>query len=157
MAFRFRLQKVLDFRQRTVDQKSREVGQAARTVAGIQNRIYQVQSEVNELLIGPSAAPATLDIRQMSCRRSWLEHLETRLKDMARERSEAELELQIRRDALTRAWRDLEVLQKLKERQKISWQADQFRRENQDLDEIGQIRSDRQKRERLSLHREQLS
>ncbi len=51
---------------------------------------------------------------------------------------------------LNEAWRDQEVLERLKQKQKEEWQEQQRKFENQELDEIGQIRADRQRREKVS-------
>ena len=157
MAFRFRLQKVLDYRQKIVDRKSREVGEAARVVAQIQAQIHQVKTDVAALLNDDTRVSAVADIHLLDRKRSWLIHLESRLDSLAQQMEEAAMELAVRRDNLTAAWRDLEVLQKLKQRQKEIWQVEQLRRENQDLDEIGQIRADRQQREKLTRDLAQLA
>ena len=157
MAFRFRLQKVLDYRQRKVDLKSREVGEAARVVSGIRTRMDQVQSDIQAQLGGQFSNQGAMDIQLMGRRREWIEHLEFQFKKLAADHSEAAADLEIRRSELTTVWRDLEVLQKLKDRQKEGWLAEQLKRENQELDEIGQIRSDRQKREKVTLGQAQLA
>ena len=51
---------------------------------------------------------------------------------------------------MTVAWQDLEVLKKLKVRQKESWQAEILKSENQELDEIGVQRADRKRRAKLA-------
>ena len=157
MAFRFRLQKVLDYRQRIVDLKSREVGEAARLVAGIRSRMDKVQSDIQCELASDHSGCGAMDIQLMGRRREWIEHLEFQLKKLAADHSAATADLEIRRAELTGVWRDLEILQKLKQRQKETWMIKQLKRENQELDEIGQIRSDRQKREKLTLDQAQLA
>jgi flagellar FliJ protein len=150
MPFRFRLQKVLDYRQKLVDAESREVGQAARVVARIQERMGEVEARTRAVLGGGSLSGSSLAVADMQQRRLWLDHLARRKAVLGRELDRAVIELEKRRAALTEVWRDLEVLKKLKERQREAWQADQLRRENQDLDEIGQIRADRRNREMLA-------
>ena len=150
MAFNFRLAKVLNFRQRIVDQQSREVGKAARVVAQVNIRINSVQDEMGLLLADQQGASSNINVHHLGQRRSWLDHLETRMEELDQELAEANLELEKCRTRLTEVWRDLEVLQKLKERQKAMWQEEEFRRENRNLDEIGQIRADRQRREKLA-------
>ena len=153
MAFRFRLEKVLTFRKRIVDQKSLEVGAAGRVVVGIQSRMAGVKDEMAHLLTGPRGLE--VDVFHMTRRRHWLDHLANSLSGLEIQLVEAERELDNRRAELTEAWRDLEVLKRLKERQQTAWADEQFKRENQDLDEIGQIRADRQRREKLSSIQEQ--
>ena len=77
MAFRFRLEKVLTFRQRIVDQKSREVGEAGRAVAAIQSRVAAVRQEMTGLL--GSSDQTAFDVQFMARRRTWLDHLASQL------------------------------------------------------------------------------
>ena len=149
MAFRFRLDKVLNYRQKIVDQVSREVGEAARVVAQFNTRMVELQGQIDALLAEQKFC-GHLDVQALNQRQIWIAHLGQRMQMLVRERDRAMAELDNRRARLTAVWRDLEVLKKLKERQKASWQQEQLRRENQDLDEIGQIRADRQQREKLA-------
>ncbi len=151
MAFSFRLQKVLNFRQRTVDQLANEMSQAARVVARIQARIHSLQDDMATLLAGKDLRPSAIDVQDRNQRRVWLDHLAALLQSQEKEKAAANVELAQHRARLVKAWRDLEVLQKLKERQKAAWLDEQMRRENRDLDEIGQIRADRQRREKLAF------
>lgn len=150
MAFHFRLQKVLDHRQMIVDRKSRDVGEAARAVAAVNTRLQQVATDIRTTLQDPAAGAVDLDVDRSRRRRYWLDLLERRSGQLAGELATAQAELEKRRALLTAAWRDLEVLKKLKERRGQEWQEEQFRRESQDLDEIGQIRADRQRREKVA-------
>ena len=50
-------------------------------------------------------------------------------------------ELDRHRSRLADAWRDLEVLSRLKERQAKVWQTEQAKREREAMDEIGQVRA----------------
>ena len=150
MAFRFRLQKVLDYRQKIVDQKSREVGEAGRLVALVQQKIDQVGAQERSATAGAFPAAGPVEIQGLQQRRQWLDHLDRRRKQLGREFDHASSRLAARRAELTEVWRELEVLKKLRDRQQEAWQAEQLRRENQDLDEIGQIRADRQRREKLA-------
>lgn len=151
MAFCFRLQKVLNFRQRTVDQLANEMSQAARVVARIQARIHSLQADMASLVAAKDLRPSAIDVQDRNQQRVWLDHLAALLQSQEMEMAAANVELAEHRARLVKAWRDLEVLQKLKERQKAAWQDEQMRRENRDLDEIGQIRADRQRREKLAF------
>lgn len=153
MAFKFRLQKVLNYRQQRVDQQSRQVGEAARKLAEIQRERESILSEIQSLISTPDSIE-NADLQGWQARRSWLDHLQTREKEVQEKEVQACQEWEKQREELTRVWRDLEVLKKLKTRQKETWQEEIFRRENLELDEIGQIRADRQQRENLSAHQE---
>ena len=149
MAFHFRLQKVLDHRQRLVDQQSSRVGEAAAGVAVARGDVDDVDREVAAFL-AQGAGTEVLSVVQLTQRRHWLDHLEGRRQTLSVSLEEAEGRLAREREELTRLWRDLEVIKKLRVSKKNDWEAENRRRENQELDEIGQIRADRQKREILA-------
>lgn len=152
MSFRFRLQKVLDHRQRLVDEQSGKVGEAAAHVAQARGQVASVEGQMTSLLQqGPDGSSFTLQVSDLHQRRLWLDHLGRRRGKLLLRVESAEQELAAQRAELTRLWRDLEVIKKLREKQKEEWAAEIRRRENQDLDEIGQIRADRRQRENLAL------
>ncbi|MFT7700297.1 MAG: flagellar export protein FliJ, partial [Candidatus Krumholzibacteriia bacterium] len=68
----------------------------------------------------------------------------------------ATVELDNTQLALQEAWRNKEILERLREKQQEQWRADQAKIERQDLDEIGQIRSEMQRRAK-NRHRSALS
>ena len=148
MAFRFRMEKVLDHRQRILDEKSRAVGEAAREVSVLAARAQEIRRDISFLLAGGGE---TADPRQMRQRRLWLDFLDEILARCEEELARAESVLAERRKILTGAWRDREVLMKLKARQKENWEQEHRRRERRELDEIGQIRAERLGREKLAI------
>lgn len=143
-------------RQKKVDQQSRQVGQAHRQLAGILQDQAALEEKIHEILQAPSSEVFT-DPQELLARRQWLDHLDqcrSRLKekeDQSRQNWEKE------RAVLTQAWRDLDMLKKLKQRQKDGWLSEQARRESRELDEIGQLRADQARREKLAMSREQHS
>jgi len=150
MAFRFRMEKVLDHRQRILDEKSRAVGEAARTVSVLAARAEEIRRDISFLLAGGQETAAA-DPQQMRQRRLWLDFLGETLVRHEEELAQAESVLAERRKLLTAAWRDREVLRKLKARQKEDWEQEQRRRERRELDEIGQVRAERLGREKLAI------
>ena len=86
----------------------------------------------------------------MMSRTLWIEHLVGIREDHARELAVARLAFDAERAKLAAAWRDQEILEKLRAQQKAAWEAEERRRENRDLDEIGQIRADRQRRSKIA-------
>jgi flagellar FliJ protein len=156
MAFKFRLEKVLRVRQELVDQQSRRVGEAQMVAAGLEQDSRDLQGQVQQILTcaPPARGISTSDLTQ---RRHWLDHLERAQIKLGEELDRARTVVNLEREKLTEAWRDLEVLKKLKERQKAAWQEEQNRLENRELDEIGQMRSDRARREKVSAVRKQVT
>ena len=152
MPFEFRLEKVLKYRKRVVEKHTRDVGEAQLVVNSIVEKITVMEEDINELLDANSMEiNTTLNVEIMISRGHWLTHLEALQLELANELATAEAELDHRRSLLARAWQDQEVLQRLREKQKIMWMDQQRKLENKYLDEIGQIRADRQQREKVSL------
>ena len=156
MAFRFRLEKVLRVRQELVDQQSRRLGEAQMVASGLEQDYRDIQAQV-QLIMTSETPPQGISTSDLTQRRHWLDHLGRAQIKLGEELDRARTVVNLEREKLTEAWRDLEVLKKLKERQKTAWQDEQNRQESRELDEIGQMRSDRARREKLSAEREQVT
>ncbi len=151
MAFKFRLEKVAHYRSKLVDERGREVAEVNRIVSGLQAQIAAVDADIsNHLHDFSDENAAAISVQGMMSRTMWVTHLEQMREEFTLELATANEELARRRERLKETWRDLEVLNKLRDKQEADWQAEQLKRENQDLDEIGQIRADRQRRSRIA-------
>lgn len=151
MPFEFRLEKVLKFRRRIMEKHTRDVGEANRVVSCIKEKLELIESDIDRLLHENGTEMCrTMDVSAMISRGLWLDHLETLQNEIDEEHEMALQELANQRSLLTQAWQDQEVLERLKVKQKTLWLEDQRKLENKEMDEIGQIRSDRSKREKVS-------
>ncbi len=151
MAFEFRLEKVLKYRNRVVEKHTRDVAVANRVVVGVAEKVQEVSREIDGLLESNLVEMSlTLDVETLIARGKWLAHLEDNLVEMEKELDQAQTELAHQRSLLTGAWRDMEVLERLRDKQKNLWIEEQRKQENKNLDEIGQIRADRRHRENVS-------
>ena len=150
MAFRFRLEKVMNYRQRLVDRQALELAEAGRVVAEISEQIRALSDEITgfESSFPPSITQVSVQERMNMV--WWIEHLRGRHLQLKHDLTEALQEQETQRENMIRAWQDLEVLKKLKARQKELWSAEVLKRENQDLDEVGIQRADRKRREKLA-------
>lgn len=151
MAFRFRLQKVMDYRRRLMEKQTREVARANRVVEAIEEKLDELDRQID----GQQQAEATemhrtLSVENLMGRGQWVAYLQRLREEVEEERERAEQEREVEREKLTAAWRDLEVLEQLRHKQEEAYEAEQRRREKQDLDELGQIRADRRRREKVS-------
>lgn len=151
MAFQFRLEKVARYRRNLVDERGREVAEVNRIVAGLKAQIEAVNTDISRHLqdFSDEAAPV-VSVQGMMSRTMWVSHLEEMREEFSEELIQANEELNQRRERLNEAWRDLEILNKLREKQEAAWRDEQFKRENQDLDEIGRIRAERQRRSKVA-------
>ncbi len=151
MAFQFRLEKVAQHRQRLVDDQGRNVAQAKRVVTGLTARIGAIDEDIATQLSGlTSENESAISVQGMMARSMWVTHLEKVRDEFSLELHHANQELDSQREKLTILWRELEVLNKLRQQQKAAWQVEQLKRENLELDEIGQIRADRQRRSKVA-------
>lgn len=151
MAFSFRLEKVLKFRRRIMEKHTRDVAEANRVVAAINEKLDHLAEDVDRLLNDNlQEMNLTLDVKAMIARGQWLDHLEALQDEVEKELNQAEVELAHQRALLTQSWQDLDVLERLREKQKTLWLEEQRKLDNKEMDEIGQIRADRSRREKVS-------
>lgn len=151
MPFRFRLEKVLKVRRRVLEQRTRDLAEAGRAH---QARLDQEAAldEAYRRLAGaaPAAAGAALDIRDLAEAAVRLRRLDDERRQAAQLTRLALLEVERRRQLLTVAWRDVEVLRKLEDRRRAQWEEEQRRVEGRRLDEVGGLRADRLRRSKVS-------
>jgi len=122
MPFRFRLAKVMRHRQHVVDHRSREVAEAGREVRRRTECVAMIHEDVR-LLQEEGLAAAGTGVRpaERQARADWLMHMRKLLAAAEDALRAAERELETRRAALTAAWRDMEVLRRLEDRQREAW------------------------------------
>ncbi|HPF70698.1 MAG TPA: flagellar export protein FliJ [Candidatus Krumholzibacteria bacterium] len=133
--FRFNLQKVLDHRARLVDLRARDLAAAESRAAAVARQIEGVQHEQDACAAaGDSGA---LDVGRMAARTAWIARLDRVIAGLEQERAAALAAVAAARAALQAAWRDREVLEKLKLRQQAEWQVAENRRETVRMDELG--------------------
>ena len=160
MPFRFRLQKVLDTRQRRVDAASRELAAAARRTSEAEARIARLDAQVDRCRQVACTARDDFPVTERIGLNRWLDQQARLRMGLCVDLAEAQAEEEDRRRAMTLAWQELEVLKKLRQRQKEQWRAEQAKRESLEMDEIGVQRADRhrrQKRANLATAREHVA
>lgn len=140
--FEFRLERVLQHRQRQVDACTLEVAEAQAALLAAQARLDAMARELDDSR-NLAAARRRGEIRSMDLQRQlgWHENLLACRRRLAAEATAARTLLEAAQARLEEAWRDREVLERLKQRQADEWLRLRERRERQDLDEIGAIRA----------------
>lgn len=146
--FRFRLDKVLRYRRRLVELRSQEVAAAELEAADLRRRLEELGVQMTALSRSAQAADG-FDVRARRELAVWLDRLEIRSRELADEIAAAEEEAARRRTALAEAWREREVLERLRQRRREEWRRDQDRRDRAELDEIGQQRAGRARQKRV--------
>ncbi len=140
--FRFRLERVLRHRQRQVDARSREVAEAQAALQASEKAVGEAEAMLRRSQAeAASMRGGRIDAGQLGRLAAW--HEELTAQRVALE-AEVDRDRQLVDDAqqnLQQAWRDREILERLRERQKQEWIAEEARQERRALDEIGAIRS----------------
>ena len=157
MGFAFRLEAVLKFRQRAVDRQSREVADAGRVVQLVTGQLVELEQRFQREVDDSAGGAREIRIQDLMVKAAWLEYLRGQRQDLEGELARARRQLAAAQEKLTEAWRDLEVLERLKRKQFAAWVQKIQKQESKDLDEIGQIRADRRRRTNLARQPEQLS
>lgn len=147
--FEFRLQPLLDRRQRLEEEKQRRFAacrRAADECAGELERLgHAWQQGLRQLVESARLGPAA-DLR---LRDGHLGALEAALVDERLRRSDLEAACERAREELIFANRSRRVIQKLKERRARAFEAEETRREELELDEANARRHERDARKRL--------
>lgn len=140
--FRFRLERVLQHRQREVDARSRDVADALARVQEAEARRDAAARELQRHRYeGARQRQGNLDAMTLQQQATWQDELAHRQQTCADAVSAARDTLAVAQQRLQEAWRDREVLERLRDRQQGEWRQEQARRERRALDEIGSIRS----------------
>lgn len=142
MSFHFRLEKVLQHRQRRVDACGRQVAEAEQAMAAADAQVTAARTEIarhdqNTTAAG-AAGPVAIALARAA---SWREHLVGLQRQAEAERDRLGGALADARTALQDAWREREVLTRLRDRQHQEWRHEQARRQQKELDEVGSIRA----------------
>lgn len=141
MGFRFRLDTVLKHRRRDMEDKAREIAilenrlaSARRALAGLEDRLREFHHQDD------SQYGAKLHVGDLMAKSAWLARMGDRLRQAEQEIADLESRRGNLRSGLEEAWRQCEVLEKLKARQKAEYDRGASRRSTMEMDEIGSVR-----------------
>lgn len=95
--------------------------------AGIEDRLARAESGDEETL---------LDVQDIQLQRDFIEHLLKEAEKLEAEADEAELEVQRQREVVLDRTKDQKVMEKLKEKDFATFQKDEQRRTDKEIDEL---------------------
>jgi flagellar export protein FliJ len=140
--FRFRLERVLQHRQREVDACSRDVAAAQRALQEAEQELSWAVRDLARCRAEIAAGrQGRLDAAALQRATAWQDELVGRRTAAEQSVAAARRGLVTAQGKLQQAWRDREMLERLRQRQRQEWEQEQARRERRALDEIGAIRS----------------
>lgn len=136
--FQFRLQSILDLRRKELDQRTLELGaisqQCARLAREIEDRVQLRRSTLVQRRFGTGEGGALPD---WAAAEAYALRLSREAEDLRRRLAEAEAEREQVQERYREARRNVDVLERLRERREAAYTADQKREEQRFLDEVG--------------------
>lgn len=133
MPFRYRLQKVLDFRIKKKEEQLQEVLKAKQEVDRIQSLIDENNREIAGVI---KVMRTTTDYRQMDSYDKYLKHLYVKGEELEKQKQEAIKILEIEQAKLVEREKEVKVLEKHKEKALEAYREEQKTIENKELSEI---------------------
>lgn len=145
MPFRYRLQKVLEFRIRKKEEQLQEVLKAKNEVDKAQQRIDQNNTEIKGVIHTMRTNP---DYRMMDSHDKYLKHLYEKGEILQEEKRQAEEKLEYEKQKLVECEKEVKVLEKHKEKAKELYDEEQKQIEIKQLSEVGVQKYFQRSRER---------
>lgn len=133
MPFRYKLQKVLDFRIRKKEEQEAVVSRARQKLREAEQRIEENKQEILQV----STAKRTADYSLMEYYDKYLHHLWDKAETLEQERQVADDELQIEIKKLIECEQNVKVLEKHKEKQKELYIEEEKKAELKQFSELG--------------------
>lgn len=136
--FSFRLQTVLDERQRAEERALSALAASQRIAADIETKIDSIHAEVSDQKsdMRDHALLGRLDVPFLMANRRYFAAQLCEVARLSRDLADARLEVESRRRKLAIAARERKALEVLRDKQKQRWQAEQEKRERTLADEI---------------------
>ncbi len=133
MPFRYRLQKMLDFRIRKKEEQLQEVIKAKNEVDRIQGLIDANNEEISGVIY---TMRNTSDYRQMDLYDKYLKHLYVKGEELEKQKQEALQALEVEKQKLVEREKEVKVLEKHKERALEVYREEEKQKEIKELSEV---------------------
>ena len=136
-SFHFRLATLLRLRETTRDQRRVQLAEVHRIDAELQSQLAELDMDQRQLRrdCRTAAGPGVVDIPRLVEVQRYASALRTKQTDLQRQRQTLAAEIDRRRQALLEADRDMQTLDKLRERQLQAHRREAERQESKQLDE----------------------
>lgn len=136
--FKFRLATLQKIREATRDQRREHLAEAYRADEILQQQSDQIDHELSSLReeCRRASCPGPVDVDQLTRARLHELVLKTQKQHLGRQRDAVTAEIDVRREALVHANREVRVLEKLEEKQAARHRQQEDRRQIKELDEV---------------------
>lgn len=148
MAFQFRLQRVLKYRETIEDTRKKEFSEISRIYELEAEKLRSLREEQGEKLqeLG-ELQRGILNLLVILFYHAYLARLRTEIDAQEKRVEEVRLEKEQKREALIQASKDKKVLERLRERELEAYQKEEDRKLQVFMDEIGTSKAAREKQE----------
>ena len=133
MPFRYKLQKMLDFREREKELQETVVNRARQKLRMAEERVEKNKQEIAQITVARKKAHYTM----MEYYDKYIHHLWDKAETLEQERKEAEHELQMEIQKLVECEQRVKVLEKHKEKQKEIYIEEEKKEELKRFSELG--------------------
>lgn len=137
--FKFRLQTVLELKSKILDEKLIELSKILsqiKTEEDILNQLVEKQNSLNLELLTLISNCSNINVEQVVNLRNYLPKIEDKIKSQKQLINDMKNVLEIKQDEVNAAYRDKEILEKLKDKQKKSYYQEFEKKQNNELDDI---------------------
>lgn len=137
--FKFRLQTVLELKSKILDEKLIELSKILsqiKTEEDILNQLVEKQNSLNLELLTFISNCSNINVEQVVNLRNYLPQIEDKIKSQKQLINDMKNVLEIKQDEVNAAYRDKEILEKLKDKQKKSYYQEFEKKQNNELDDI---------------------
>jgi flagellar FliJ protein len=136
--FRFRLATLLRLREVTRDERRSELAEAYQAAGVLAEQEGRLAEELRDNLqcIRDASHPGELDVDALLGRHRHQLLLAAQRQFLDRQRQQVEAEIELRRQRLLEADRDVKALEKLRERKRDRFKYEEHRKETKQLDEV---------------------
>ena len=137
--FKFSLQTVLELKSKILDEKLIELSKILsqiKTEEDILNQLVEKQNSLNLELLTLISNCSNINVEQVVNLRNYLPQIEDKIKSQKQLINDMKNVLEIKQDEVNAAYRDKEILEKLKDKQKKSYYQEFEKKQNNELDDI---------------------
>lgn len=137
--FKFRLQTVLELKSKILDEKLIELSKILSQIKAeedILNDLNEKQNSLNTEVLSLISNSSNINVEQVVNLKNYLPKLEDKIKSQQQLINDMKNVLELKQDEVNAAYRDKEILEKLKDKQKNAYYKEFETTQNNELDDI---------------------
>lgn len=137
--FKFRLQTVLELKSKILDEKLIELSKILSQIKAeedILNELEEKQNSLNLEVLSLISNSSNINVEQVVNLKNYLPKLEDKIKSQRQLINDMKNVLELKQDEVNAAYRDKEILEKLKDKQKNAYYKEFEITQNNELDDI---------------------